>query len=131
MSTVKSNITLIVTFVAIGVVMFFVYDLLFSKPDHLQGTLVEKIFVPSRMASSATPYAGALRSNYFITAQREEQWIAIVKMDTGDTLIVHCKSDHYKSKNLGDPILFKKYEGSHFHIKYFAHNEEESVKGER
>ncbi len=124
MSVIKSNITLVLTILAVGIVLFFIYDLLFSPPDHMQGQLIEKIFVPKRVSSAATPYAGALRSNYFISAQREEQWIAIVKMDSGDTLIVHCKSNDYQSRNIGDLIYFKKYEGSH-HIKYFAHNEKE------
>lgn len=87
--------------------------------------IIEKIFVPSRSVSEATPYGGVRRSNYFITAQKEEQWIAIVKMASSDTLSVHCRSKHYQTKYVGDIIHFKKYEGKHFHIKYFAHNEEE------
>ena len=125
MNDVKSNITLAILVIVIGVLSFFVYDLLFSKPEHLQGTIIEKIFVPARTVVGDTPYGGARRSNYFIQAQRVEQWIAIVQMETGDTLLVHCMAMHYKLKNVGDPIHFKKYEGEHFHIKYFAHNEEE------
>ncbi len=125
MNDLKSNIPLAILIIAIGVLSYFVYDLLFSKPKHLQGTIIEKIFVPARTVVGSTPYGGARRSNYFITVQRTEQWIAIVKMEPGDTLLVHCLSKHYNSKNVGDPIHFKKYEGEHFHIKYFAHNEEE------
>jgi len=124
MGFIKTNITLILALAVFVIVLFFVYDLLFSPPDHLQGELVEKIYVPGRN-TMATPYAGALRSNYFISAQRDEQWIAIVKVGASGTLIVHCKSDQYKSTKVGDVIRFRKYEGSHFHIKYFAHNEEE------
>ncbi|HRI79854.1 MAG TPA: hypothetical protein PLR06_10000 [Cyclobacteriaceae bacterium] len=51
--------------------------------------------------------------------------IAIVRMETMDTVLVHCIPDHYKVKNVGDPIHFKKYQGKQFHIQCFAHNEEE------
>jgi hypothetical protein len=60
-----------------------------------------------------------------ITTAAEEQWIAIVKTDTGDTLKVHCHASHYQDKNVGDMITFNRYDGHLFHIDYFAHNEEE------
>lgn len=101
------------------------YDLLFSKPDHLDGVIIEKIFVPAKTATGGTPYGGVRRGNYSITTQQEEQWIAIVQMENGDLVSVHCLADHYQIKNVGDVIHFKKYEGKLFHIKYFAHNEEE------
>ena len=125
MTEIKAYIPGGILIVVIAGLVFFAYDLLFSKPDHLQGTIIEKIFVPARIVSGDTPYGGARRSNYFITTQKEEQWIAIVKMERGDTLQVHCMPKHYHTKNVGDVIHFKKYEGKHFHIKYLAHNEEE------
>lgn len=125
MTDIKSYIPGGILIAVIVGLVFFAYDLLFSKPTHLQGRIIEKIFVPARTVSEATPYGGARRSNYFITIQKEEQWIAIVKMENGDTLSIHCMRKHYHTKNVGDVIHFKKYEGEHFHIKYFAHNEEE------
>lgn len=110
--------------VSIGLTLV-IYDLLFSKPDHLDGVITEKIFVPAKMATGGTPYGGVRRGNYSITTQQEEQWIAIVQMENGDLVSVHCLADHYQTKNVGDVIHFKKYEGKLFHIKYFAHNEEE------
>ena len=120
MADFKKDIPLILMLAIIAGLGYFAYDLLFSEPGHLEGTIIEKIFVPARTASGFT-----VRSNYAITVQREDQWIAIVKMETTDTLLVHCVASHYKTKNVGDRIHFKKYEGKHFHIKYFAHNEEE------
>jgi hypothetical protein len=111
-----------IVFLAVGLVT---YDLLFSKPEHLEGVIVEKIFVPGQLVSSQTAYGGARRSRYFITHQREDQWVAIVTVPSGDTLAVHCRMDHYNSKGLGDNLKFKKYDGHLVHIKYFAHNEEE------
>ena len=125
MTDIKSNIPLVIMLIVVVGVSFFVYDLLFSEPEHQEGIIIEKIFVPARTVIGSTPYGGARRSNYFIKAERVEQWIAIVKMKSQDTLLVHCMAKHYASKNVGDPIHFKIYEGKHFHIKYFAHNEEE------
>jgi len=110
-----------------GIVLpFYVgYDVLFSRPRHLEGIIVEKIFVPARAATGATPYGGVRRSNYFITVQRQDQWIAIVRTEPGDPLTVHCLSSHYDKEHVGDTIHFKKYQGEHLHIRYFGHNEEE------
>jgi hypothetical protein len=104
---------------------FFIYDLLFSKPEHLAGIIVEKIYVEGKLTSAATPYGGVKRSKYFITHQKDDQWIALVKTEQGDTLKVHCPMDHYEMKEVGDVMHFKKYDGHLVHIEYFAHNEEE------
>ncbi len=109
----------------IGLFGLFLYDLLFSAPDHQQGTIIEKIFIPARSVTGATPYGGVKRGNYSITAQQEEQWIALVKMENGEILKVHCLPGHYNAKNVVDLIHFKKYKGKFLHIDYFAHNEEE------
>ncbi len=101
------------------------YDVLFSQPRHLQGIIIEKIFVPARGAVGGSPFWGAHRGNYVVTVQKQAQWIAVVKMNSGDTLSVHCVPSHYDIKAVGDTIHFKRYEGEHLHIQYFAHNEEE------
>ncbi len=125
MADFKSHISLGFLISSIVLVSYVAYDILFSAPDHLQGTIIEKIFVPAHYVTAAAPYSGVRRSTYSITAQKEEQLIAIVKMENGDTVQVHCMASHYKSKNEGDILHFKKYEGKHFHIKYFSHSEEE------
>ena len=76
------------------------------------------------MSHGQTPYGGVKRSKYFVTHQKQDQWIAIVVIDS-DTVKVHCHPDHYKVKEVGDIIHFKKYDGHLVHIDYFAHNEEE------
>jgi hypothetical protein len=111
-------------FAIIGLLLVVSFDALFSPPDHLEGQIVEKILVPAHTVSGG-PYGGNRRGNYTITTAVEEQWIAIVKTDTGDTLKVHCHASHYETKNVGDRITFNKYDGHLFHIDYFAHNEEE------
>ncbi len=114
----------VLIFAVVGVLVAVVIDSLFSPPVHLQGKIVEKIFVPAHTVTGG-PYGGNRRGNYMITTAAEEQWIAIVKTDTGDTLKVHCHASHYQDKNVGDMITFNRYDGHLFHIDYFAHNEEE------
>jgi len=94
----------------------------FDPPDHLQGTVIEKIYIPSNLQISDAPVR---RGRYYVKAVREEQWIAIVVTDKGDTLKVHCDPKHYGTRNVGDRIKFRDYEGSLIHIDYFAHAEEE------
>ena len=114
----------VLIFAVVGVLVAVVIDSLFSPPIHLQGKIVEKIFVPAHTVTGG-PYGGNRRGNYMITTAAEEQWIAIVTTDSGDTLKVHCHASHYEDKNVGDMITFNKYDGHLFHIDYFAHNEEE------
>jgi hypothetical protein len=111
-------------FAIVGLLVVVSIDSLFSPPIHLQGQIVEKIFVPAHTVTGG-PYGGNRRGNYMITTAAEEQRIAIVTTNSGDTLKVHCHSSHYQDKNVGDMITFNKYEGHLFHIDYFAHNEEE------
>ncbi len=125
-SKVNSWLGGIVAFVLVLGVGVFLYDLMFSKPEHLKGVIIEKIFVPAHTYSGG-PYGGNRRGNYTITTQQEEQWIAIVKTDKGDTLKVHCHSSHYESTDVGNTIYFKKYEGHLLHVDYFTHNEEEEI----
>ena len=66
----------------------------------------------------------ARRGNFFVTVHKDDQWIALVKTKDGKTVQVHCLSEHYQTKDIGDVILFKRYEGHLTHIEYFAHNEE-------
>jgi hypothetical protein len=121
---ISNIVSWVVALAVLAGILLFAYDLLFSKPGHLKGTVVEKIYVPSYSVSSGR-YGSIRRGNYAINTVKEEQWIAVVKLDTGDTLTVHCHVSHYENTNVGDVISFNKYEGHLFHIKYFAHNEEE------
>ncbi len=88
-SKVTSWVGGIIATLCIAGITLFVYDLLFSKPAHISGIIIEKIFVPAHTYSGG-PYGGNRRGNYTITTAQEEQWIAIVRTDKGDTLKVHC-----------------------------------------
>lgn len=105
-----------------GLVIF--GSLVFDPPEHLTGTVIEKIFVPASKAVGGTPQ-GMRRGGYTVTTVREDQWIAVVLTSKGDTLTVHCDPKHYGQKDVGDQIKFREYEGSLLHISYFAHGEEE------
>jgi hypothetical protein len=112
------------------IAVFFIYDLLFSRPSIHKGIIVEKIFVPSKNVGSgyALSYAKTSRTyKYSITAQRHEQWIAFVKDEDGNVLKVNCQSGHYEKKNVGDTLLFKEYRGQVFKVEYFSHNDEDTL----
>lgn len=103
----------------------FLIDLLFSPPKHQAGIVVDKIYIPARSTTGPTPIGAGRRGIYSVTIQKQEQWIAITRLQNGDTVLVHCHPDQYKQKQVGDEIHFKEYEGELLHIKFLAHNEEE------
>lgn len=111
---------------------FFTYDQLFSAPKIHQGIILSKLFVPQHNTAgpNATPYGGYRAYKYIIQTQKNHQWVAIVKADDGDTLKVHCSSEHYEKSNIGDTLLFKEYKGKVFGIDYLAHSEEDTLKSD-
>lgn len=124
----RENGLLTLTILLCLILAVFVGSFVIDPPDHLTGTVIEKIYVPSNLRYADTPYGGTKRAAYSIRVVKEEQWIAIVRTDAGDTLTVHCHPDHYGQKEVGDRIRFKEYQGSLIHIDYLAHGEEEGDK---
>jgi hypothetical protein len=117
-------------FALLFLVCFFAYDQIFSEPQVHQGIVLHKVFVPKHNVAgpNATPYGGYRGYKYIIQSQRFHQWVAIVRADDGDTIHVHCTSDHYDKTSIGDTLLFKEYRGKVFGIKYLAHSEEDTLK---
>lgn len=113
--------------IAVGVIG---YDVLFSKPKIMSGIVVDKLYVPAKQNSgpSVTPYSRYKSYDYTITAQKQHQWIAFVKLSDGSVLKVNCHSDHYEQKQIGDTLHFKEYTGDLLGIDYFSHNEEDEDK---
>lgn len=119
----------ILVFLLFNALIFFIYDLLFSKPSLHKGVIVEKIYMPSKNVASgnALNYTNKYKSyKYNIMVKNNQQFIVLVKDDDGDTLRVNCKSDHYSDKNVGDTLLFKAFRGKIFKIEYFSHNDEDA-----
>jgi hypothetical protein len=112
--------------IALGLI---VYDVLFSRPLIMQGIIVDKVYMPSQSsaAQNVLPYSKYKSRDYLVTAQKHEQWVAFVKSDDEQIFKVHCHSDHYSQKQIGDTLHFKEYTGDLFHIDYFAHNEEDEA----
>jgi len=123
----KSYFTGLALMAVFFVMTFFVYDVLFSPPSIHKGIIVEKLFVPAKNIAGPNTVAGArYRSfKYNISAQRQQQWIAFVKDESGQVLKVNCKSDHYEGKTIGDTLLFKEFRGNTFKVEYFSHNDED------
>jgi len=57
-------------FAIVGLLVVVGIDSLFSPPVHLQGKIVEKIFVPAHTVTGG-PYGGNRRGNYMITTAAE------------------------------------------------------------
>lgn len=127
---IKNILILVVLAVVLTATGLVVRDVLFSKPLIMKGIVVEKIYVPEKNVAGphALPYGKYRSYNYTVQAEKEEQWIAFVKIDDGQILKVNCHSHHYQQKQVGDTLHFKEYKGDVFHIDYFAHNEEDVQK---
>jgi hypothetical protein len=124
---IKGYLSGTVLLVAVVAAVYFTYDLMFSPPLLMEGTIIEKAFVAKHVsgAPSITPYNRYKSYNYVVHTQQHEQWIAFVKTDDGKVFKVHCTSDHYDQKQIGDKMRFKEYTGGLLGIEYFAHNEED------
>jgi len=109
------------------VMVFFIYDLLFSHPSIHKGIIVEKIFVPAKSVAGPNAMTGShyRTYKYSISTKNHQQWIAFVKDEAGQVLKVNCKSDHYERKAIGDTLLFKEFRGEIFKVEYFSHNDED------
>ena len=109
------------------VMVFFVYDLLFSHPTIHKGIIVEKIFVPAKSVAGPNAMTGShyRTYKYSISTKNQQQWIAFVKDEAWLVLKVNCKSDHYENKAIGDTLLFKEFRGEIFKVEYFSHNDED------
>lgn len=114
---------------ALMIIFAVFYDQLFSKPKVHMGIIIEKIEVPKNKVAGphVLPYGGSKSYKYMITAEKYHQWIALVKSDDNDTLKVHCSSDHFFNRDIGDTILFKEYKGDLLKIDYLIHSEEDTL----
>lgn len=123
----KSYFTGLTLMAILFVMIYFVYDLLFSAPTIHKGIIIEKVFVPGKNVAGPNTMAGArYRSfKYNISAKAQHQWLAFVKDENGEVLKVNCKSDHIETKNIGDTLLFKEFRGEVFKVEYFSHNDED------
>ncbi|MDZ7649439.1 MAG: hypothetical protein U5K54_21070 [Cytophagales bacterium] len=126
---IKTGIVFVVLLgisVAIG---FVLYDVLFSKPELMQGIVVDKLYVPKKNTTSphVLPYGKYKSYDYTISTEKQEQWIAFVNV-ADKVLKVNCHSHHYQSKQIGDTLYFKEYNGDLLGIDYFSHNEEDLEK---
>lgn len=124
---VVNGIKYVVFFSALIVLGVFLFDLFFAKPLVMQGIIVNKMYVPTQNANanSIMPYMRYKTKDYTVSAQQNEQWVALVELESGQILKVNCHSDHYKTKEVGDTLHFKEYAGDIMGVDYFSHNEED------
>ncbi len=111
--------------VLLGAFMFFIgWDILTSAPTMQEGTITELLYMPPKAVASYTPISGRKIGNHPVVTAKKEQWIAVVRNESGD-FQVHCTEEHYRQLKVGDVLKYKKYEGEVFHIRYFAHYEDQ------
>jgi hypothetical protein len=103
--------------------VYVAWDILTSRPTTKQGIVTELLYIPPKTVSAYTPMSGRKIGNHPITVAKQEQWIALVRNDN-EAYQVHCTAEHYGLLKVGDTLLYKKYEGEVFHIRYFAHYED-------
>jgi len=112
------------TIVAIGGLMIYIgWDVLTSAPTLQTATVTELIYMPPKAVATYTPMNGRKIGNHPVVTAKQEQWIAVVRNESGDYQ-VHCTEEHYRQLKVGDKLTYKKYEGEVFHIRYFAHYED-------
>ena len=106
-----------------GLMIFIGWDVLVSPPTMQEGTIRELHYIPPKAVATYTPIIGRKIGNHPVVAAKGEQWIAVVRNGNEDYQ-VHCTQEHYEALKVGDVLRYKKYEGEHFHIRYFAHYED-------
>lgn len=111
-------------FICLAFIGWLSWDILFSQPVTQEGTVTELINIPAKGVTTYTPYRGRKIGDHAITAQKDEQHIAVVRIESGEEYQVHCTPEHYDQLKVGDRITFKKYDGGTLHIRWFAHYED-------
>jgi hypothetical protein len=83
---------------------YFTYDLLFTQPIMLEGTIIEKAYIARQNSNgpSLTPYNQHKSYDY----------------------VVQTHQHHYDQKQVSDNLRFKEYTGGLLGIEYSANNEE-------
>lgn len=110
-----------------GAYMF--YHILFLKTDISQGIILDKLYVPGKHASdhNVLTFARYKSNDYLVNTETHEQWLALVKNHEGDILKIHCDSMHYRIKQVGDTLHFKKYTGEILGIEYLSYYKEDDL----
>ena len=117
----KALIYGVIIFGAAGILLWISWDILFSPPTTQEGTITELLYIEARNVATYTPYQGRKVGDHAIVVAKDDQYIAIVQSESGDHFQVHCTKEHYDQLKVGDKLKYKKYEGQTFHIRYFAH----------
>jgi hypothetical protein len=114
----------LLAFGSAALLVWILWDILFSPPITQEGTITELLFIDTHNIASYTPYHGRKIGDHAIVVAKQDQYIAIVTNEKGEAFQVHCTKGHYNQLKVGDKLKYKKYEGQTFHIRYFAHYED-------
>lgn len=114
----------LVVILIVGIVSWFVYDLLFAQPEIHEGIIVSMEHIPGKMQSGQY-HLGSRSRPQLVSSQARDKWIATVKMKDGNLVKVNCKLHHFENKKIGGVLRFKSFSGGSLGIQYFAHNDEQ------
>jgi hypothetical protein len=115
----------VLIFASAGVLLWITEDILFSPPTTQEATITELLFIEGHNVATYTPYNGRKVGDHAIVIAKDAQYIAIVENDKSEPFQVHCTKEHFDKLKVGDRLKYKKYEGQTFHIRYFAHYEDQ------
>jgi hypothetical protein len=115
----------LVLFSFAGLLIWITWDVIGSPPTTQEGTIKELLFIEGKNVAAYTPYQGRKVGDHAIVVAKNEQYIAIVEGENGEDYQVHCTKEHFEQLKVGDKLTYKKYEGQMFHIRYFAHYEDQ------
>lgn len=122
---VKSKLSVIGFLIVVIFGFMLAYSILVPHADLMEGVILEKLYIPSEF--KAGPNVLSFRNyrshDYLIATQSKEQWVALVNTPEGQAM-VHCDSLHFKMKEVGDVLHFKKYTGEILGVEYQSHYEE-------
>lgn len=129
---IKSNLSVIGIVVLLFLGAIIVYNILYLKDNGLLfGVVVDKLYVPSKYVSNSNKlsFTQYKSRDYLIATESHEQWMALVKAPSGEILKIHCDSAHYRIKQVGDTLHFKKYTGEILGIEYLSFYQEDEGDG--
>lgn len=128
MEHTKKNLNSVLLYAVVFILLlgttWVVYDLLFSKPEIHEGTIVKMEHIPGKIQSGQY-HLGSKSRPQLISATSRDRWVATVQMSDGRLVKVDCKKHHFDNKEIGHSLRFKEFTGGSLEIKYFSHNDEE------
>lgn len=98
-------------------ILFFVSDVIFSKAETFTGTVVDKQYKPEHTTNTSGYVTDSEGRSHFVTStsHESEEFLIMVKDESGEVYTADSSSRIYYSKKVGDKIDCRLLKG------YFTH----------